>query len=394
MEIVIGLAVAVAVALFIRGVLRRIFGSPKELQIRVRPTMETNPETGYRYAVFALEVRGHVSVPHDQCPVEFRLHLFEGEGDEMRPVLSKFEGMQEVDTFAFEMRSDPTPIPFHNSAADWSTLFTVPKEVLVFPERGVARLNFQLCVIAPNNPPLFQAGFTDGTTGVTYAISHTSCSYNNQEEGYEECEGNRRQAMQLTTELALHVAAIDGDLASAEAGVVKSWMRKALSMIPEEHRTEEKNILVEATRRAYADAEDGKTDLHDIIRRFMEVAASHEKYEALELCMDVMAADGVADAKELQEIDQIARAMQIDPKTYRELREQRLAKVQDVSGVSDNIGTMLGLTPDMGPEDIKAHLTGEYRKWNSRVNHTDEKVRKRAEEMLLMIGEVRSKYVD
>ena len=292
METAIGLAVAVAVALFIRAVLRRMFASSKELQIRVRPSMETNPETGYRYAIFALEVRGQISVPHDQCPVEFRLHLFEGEDGELRPVLSKFEGMQEVDTFAFEMRTDPTPIPFHNSAADWSTLFAVPREVLVFPERGVGKLNFQLCAIAPDHPPVFQGGFTDGTTGVTYAISHTSCSYNNEEQGYEECEGNRRQAMQLTTELALHVAAIDGDLASAEASVVKNWMRKALSMIPEEDRREEKEILVEATRRAYANAEDGKTDLHDIIRRLNDVAASHEKYEALEHCMDVMAADG------------------------------------------------------------------------------------------------------
>jgi hypothetical protein len=42
---------------------------------------------------------------------------------------------------------------------------------------------------------------------------------------------------------------------------------------------------------------------------------------------------------------------------------------------------------------VKRHLAAEYRKWNSRVSHSDEKIRARAKEMLLVIGEARAKYV-
>ena len=55
---------------------------------------------------------------------------------------------------------------------------------------------------------------------------------------------------------------------------------------------------------------------------------------------------------------------------------------------------MIGITADMTPDDIRTHLSSEYRKWNSRVAHGDEKIRARAEQMLLLIGEARSKFVD
>ncbi|MHC4708889.1 MAG: tellurite resistance TerB family protein [Planctomycetota bacterium] len=394
MESIVGFAVFLIILLGVRALVRAIFRSPRGIQIRVRDVMEINPETGGRYPAFAVDVRGSVSVPHDQCPVEFRLHLFDGEGGDLFPVLSMFDGLQEVDTFAFEWRGDPTPIPLYNRVVEWTTMVSVPKEILVFPKKGARRLNFQLCAISPTNPPQFQLGFTDGTTGVGYDIAHASRPYNNTEPGYEEADANRRVTVQLTTELALHLAAVDNDLSAPETAVVKDWMKKALSMVPEESRKEEKEIFVEATRASYANAKDGKSDLIDIIGRMNEVAAKHEKYEALELCMDVMAADGRVDPEEMKEIDRIATLLQLDPKTYRELREQRLARVGDVSGISENLTAMLGITANMRPEDIQKHLINEYRKWNSRVNHPDEKIRKRAEEMLLLIGEVRAKYVD
>jgi hypothetical protein len=96
---------------------------------------------------------------------------------------------------------------------------------------------------------------------------------------------------------------------------------------------------------------------------------------------------------EMKILDRIARMLQVDPKTYRSLREQRIAKLSDVGEVAGNLNTMLGITPDMSPEEVKRHLMAEYRKWNSRVSHSDEKIRARAKEMLLVIGEARAKYV-
>ena len=273
-------------------------------------------------------------------------------------------------------------------------MVTIPKEVLIFPARGDRRVGFQFSVVAPGNPPEFNFGFTDGSTGTFYAIAHAVKSFENAEEGYEEGDDNRRAAMHLTVELGLHIAAADGHIAPEESKVIKDWMGKAIQMVSEEAQKEEREKFKNAANEAYKRTRSGESDIPDVIRRMNAAANTQERYGALELCMDVMAADGKADPKEMQELDRLATMLRVDPNTYRSLREQRIAKIDDVGEVAGNLNTMLGITADMTPEQIKQHLTAEYRKWNSRVSHSDEKIRKRASEMLLLIGEARAKYVD
>jgi uncharacterized tellurite resistance protein B-like protein len=396
-------AIGAVVCLVILGIIGALFGddktarpggAPGEFSVRVREMTEKNEETGHVYPAFAIQARGYIPVPHDQCPVEFRLHIFDGPDDDLKPVLCTLEELQEKETLAFESRSDTIPMPFENGLAEWTTMFSIPKEILVFPARGDRRVVFQFTVIAPSNPPVFQYGFTDGSTGMAYTLGYAVQSFENPEEGYEEGEDNRRAALHTTVELALHLAAVDGQLGKPEAQVVRDWMKNTVTNIPEEIRKEETEKLRKLAGAAYQCAVKGETELNDIVRKLNGAASTQEKYDALELCMDVMAADGKANPKEIQELDQIAKMLRVDPNTYRSLREQRLAKVSDVAQVSGNLDTMLGITSDMSPEAVKQHLTAEYRKWNSRVSHSDEKIRKRASEMLLLIGEARAKYVD
>jgi tellurite resistance protein len=395
--------IGAVVCLVVLGIIGALFGDKDgastggesgELRIRVKDVIEKTEETGYVYPAFAIEAMGSIPVPHDQCPLELRLHIFDGTADDAKPVLSTVEQLQEQQTLAFEGRGETFAMPFHNRLANWETMFTIPKEILVFPAQGARRLTFQLCAIAPGDPPHFQCGFTDGTTGTTYALAQAVRSHTNEEEGYEDGQDNRRAAMHLSAELAMHVAAINGDVGDAETSVIKEWMKKVAAVIPEEVRKEEYEQFRRAVNDAYRHVTAGGADLNDVVQRMNEAASTQEKYEALELCMDVMAADGKAEAREIQQLNQIARMLRLDPKTYRSLREQRMAKLTDVAEVSGNLNTMLGISSDMTPEQVKRHLTAEYRKWNSRVSHPDEKIRKRAEEMLLLIGEARAKFVD
>jgi hypothetical protein len=229
---------------------------------------------------------------------------------------------------------------------------------------------------------------------MAYAVVQTVRSHLNEEEGYEDGADNRRAAMHITAELALYVAALGGTIGDAEAKIIKDWMSVAASHIPEDMQKEEKELFKKAVNDAYRRACAGQLDLNEILGRMNASASIQEKYEALEVCMDVMAADGKAEQKEIEALDRLAQLLRVDIKTYRSLREQRLAKVTDVGEVKANLNTMLGITPDMTPDQVKEHLVAEYRKWNSRVSHSDEKVRERASKMLLLIGEARAKYVD
>jgi len=54
---------------------------------------------------------------------------------------------------------------------------------------------------------------------------------------------------------------------------------------------------------------------------------------------------------------------------------------------------VLGITPGMDKEEIKKTLNKEYRKWNARVSSDDPAIRKRAEQMVEHIAEVRKKSI-
>jgi len=364
------------------------------LQIRVREMQDTNEENGYTYPAFEVQLRGSIPVPYDGCPVQFRLHLYDGPEDNLMPVLCSIDAMQEQHTQAFEWRSEPIALAVRNGLANWTTMLRIPKQVLVFPARGERRVGFQFSAVAADNPPQFQYGFTDGTTGVGYAVASTVRQYENPEEGYRDGVENRRIAMHTSVQLALYMAGLGGSVGRAEAEVVKAWMASAIQSVAEEIRKDEKAELGAVAKRAFNAAVQGELDLDQIVGQMNGAASSQEKYNALELCMDVMAADGKAEVSEMDALDRIAKTLRVDNKAYRELREQRIAKLTDVGEVAGNLNTMLGITADMSAADVRAHLSAEYRKWNSRVSHQDEKVRARAEQMLLLIGDARAKFVD
>ena len=118
------------------------------------------------------------------------------------------------------------------------------------------------------------------------------------------------------------------------------------------------------------------------------------KYELIELCMDVMKADGVADPSEMRELKRVANMIGLEEGRYSALLDKRLADVEtiDVSN-TESLASILGITSSMSKEEIRKHLTKEYRKWKSRVSHDDEEIRNRATKMIEHIAEARKQYL-
>jgi hypothetical protein len=117
------------------------------------------------------------------------------------------------------------------------------------------------------------------------------------------------------------------------------------------------------------------------------------KYEAVELCFDVMAADGIADGEELRTVHKVADALGLDFDEIERMRDQKIIALD--SRVSDevDIETLLGIEDDWDPERMRKHLTAEFQKWNDRLNTLDEgEERDNAQAMLGRIAEARQKY--
>ena len=154
-----------------------------------------------------------------------------------------------------------------------------------------------------------------------------------------------------------------------------------------------KGLYNEAMKESYAEAKKGDLSLSALTSRLNEIGNKSDKYETLELCFEVMAADGVAEDNELKVIKNVAQALGLDMDEVSKMRDQKILNLNaNVSGQA-SIETLLGIEPDWSSEQAMKHLRVEFQKWNNRLNTLEEgEERENAQLMLDRIAEARKKY--
>ena len=145
-------------------------------------------------------------------------------------------------------------------------------------------------------------------------------------------------------------------------------------------------------RDAYSLAESGDLSLSSICARMNEISEQAQKYEALELAHEVMAADGEIHESEMSVIHKVADALDIDSKELEKIRDQKIVSL-DTKASNVDIEGLLGIDSSWSNVDIKEHLRKEFQKWNNRLNTLPEgDERENAQQMLDLIAEARKKY--
>ena len=344
--------------------------------------------------VLSIETVGLMPGPWIEKDTQFVAHLTDITTNESAPVFCVFDEMQEPLSRAFEIASEPIPLSRDSYISDWTTLFTVPVDFLVFPQGGSRQIQCTLSLVDASDPPTFVAGAVVSELGAkVHGQAKTSFSISSPDLGYLEQAENRDRIEELTVELAMHIGAADGSLDKVEADIIKQWVSKLIASMDESFQDDEKLRLNKATEDAFRKASKGQTSVDEIAVEFNEIGSTQEKYDAIELALDVMSADGVADDSELAELNQIVIALDLDPEKFRSLRERRLSKVSNLAEVMSDAEEVLGIHSNMSKDEIRSHLASEFRKWNARVNHKDEEVRNQAREMLDLIGKARNKHL-
>ena len=147
-------------------------------------------------------------------------------------------------------------------------------------------------------------------------------------------------------------------------------------------------------REAYAEAKSGNLEINGAVDRLNEIADTPQKYEAIELCFEVMAADGVVDENEIKIIKSIAEGLDLDSDEIERLRDAHLINLNISTGKQASIETILHMDPGWSKNAIKNHLRTEFAKWNNRLNTLGHgKERENAQNMLDAISQARRKYV-
>ncbi len=200
-------------------------------------------------------------------------------------------------------------------------------------------------------------------------------------------------AATLSLKIAMAVAMSDGNLHKREGMAIKKAAIRLLSPYSGKEAQTMKQRCNQAIKESHAEAKQGSLHLESLARRLNNTGNQQLKHEALQLCTDVMTADGVADPSELALLHRIGDLIGLDMQQVKRFIDTGLMKKGLVIASAANPEDVFGVNPNWNSKHIKEHLRAEFRKWNSRMNTLSEgSERDNAQHMINMLGELKKKY--
>jgi len=317
----------------------RAYAQPdlRALNCRVQQTKQAKDNCDFD--AFTVEICGsiHTSGGTNRAGVHISITDVTDGLAEAQPVHSRFKQWQINDSPVFDYNADLGKLPDTGSTlTDWMSVAKINLDWLMFPRKGKRNLQFNVSIVSSES-------------GEEFACAKCTFSYDNAAVGYMDLQENIHRAKTLAVALAFAVSAADNKLYDCEVELIKKWARD--------------NVGVSR--------------------------ASNGAKRKLEKALDKKA-NGIAAAEEIALLKKLAGWLEVDMNRFRTLMEKILpASMHEIQDVE----VTLGVTSDMGKEEICQRLNKEYRKWNARVTSCDPEVQTQADYMLKFIAEARCEYI-
>lgn len=326
--------------------------------------------------------------------IGFITSVFDKTSGELEPVLSFIEDFQEPESIIYQHRIQIGKVTPDQGFIKWVRLGVVIPDIIQPPYRGTRKLIAYIRMVDMDNLPAITHGFHAPDQPGLLWMTGLEFEWTFSEKGYNEEAADRDEARAISLKIGMAVAMADGSLAEEEGTVLKHWILRAIDPFTDEKQIELKEIYNTAMKEAHKEAKNGDLSLSSLTGRLNEIGERAIKYEAIELCFDVMAADGVADANEMKLIHKVADALELDLDQISKMRDQKIINLKDSASGQATIEDLLGIDPEWDKDAIKKHLRLEFQKWNNRLNTLPEgEERDNAQRMLELISETRKKYV-
>lgn len=365
---------------------KAIFGQKLEpIQIRVqRSSLDGDPNRPF------LEVQCKGLFPIlSTTKIGFMVSVLskDNKGD-LSPVLSLIDAFQEPETVAFQHLNDFGSIDAGQGLLEWAHVGTVPFELLNPSFGGIQDLTILVRLVDMYDLPDVRLGY--GEAGIWSRVTHYE--YNFKHKGYEEEAEDIDKARALSIHIGMAVAMSHDGLDDTEVKTLKAWIKKMIAPFSDEKQKKLKKVYSDAMRSSHKLAESGDLVLGNICKQLNEIGEEAQKYEAVELAHEVMAADGFAHANEMKIIHKIANALNIDANELENIRDQHMIGL-DLSSDGSNIESSIGIETSWSNDKKLKHLRQEYQKWNNRLNTLSEgRDRENAQQKLDLISKARQKY--
>ncbi len=347
------------------------------LNCRVRLTRQ---KTGnWLSDAFGVEICGSLHAPGDMHNVAVKVYIKDvTEGSsKAREVRARLRQSQVEGSGVFCYTAELGKLPnAHSMWSDWISVAQVPIEWMEFARKGERKLQFTVVMMSAE-------------TGAQLESASCYFIYENFARGYIDLQENVQRAKTLAVALAFAVSAADKKVHDAEVALIKEWAAANIGASTAGAKSRRKfEKALDKTIKFFRKG--NQINPYKICKEIAEIAPVAERYDILELCLWVARADGVAATEEVALLKDIADWLELDAERFRTMMGKILPvgmhEVEDAE-------TILGVRSDMSEDQMRGHLTEEYRKWNARVTNFDPEVQSQADQMLRFIAEARNEYV-
>ena len=319
--------------------------------------------------------------------------LVEDNKGKLAPVLVPMDSFQEPKSSAFQNLTGIGEASNNQGYLEWTCIGMVPIEILQPTFGGDKEVSIVTRLVDMDSLPNIRLGFGKGALWTNIQ----KYNYIFEDKGYQEEVEDRDKARALSIEIGMAVAMSDGGLDDTEGETLKAWIQKMITPFGDEKQKKLKKVYNNAMRSSYKLAESGDLVLGNICKQLNKIGEDAQKYEAVELAHEVMAADGFPHAEEMKVIRIVADALGIDADELENMRDRHIVTL-DATGASGDLDIegllkLLNIDTSCGNDKILLRLRQEYQKWNNRLNtllEGDE--RDNAQRMLDLIAKARKKY--
>jgi tellurite resistance protein len=300
------------------------------------------------------------------------------------PVLCVIDNLQDEHSTEFRFRQIlPQALDAGSGSLDWVEIFSIPKDLLVFPNTGNRRTKATLQV-------------TDAANGRLIVTADTIFSILVEGYGYLEMEDEESAAQAAGLQLAMCIAAADGRVDDDEVRVIKEWGERTVNALPSTRQQARRSILNDALQYATREIRANRMPMieSEAIHLLKEKNEARFLYDTYELCLQVLKADGEAHPEEMAQLTRMAKRLGLDETKVRILTDRHLADVEfaPVEDESED-DHILGITGDMSKDQIRKHLNKLYQKHQARTQHDNPDVIAKAKEWLDRVAKARVRHL-
>ncbi len=290
--------------------------------------------------------------------------------------------------FSVQQIEESKPELYLPKAADY---LYIPCEFLISPYKGKRKIQFT-AIIGDEDLTPSRSTFDETQRNKIARISTHIIEYNFKEIGYFENILFRDQIDDLTIELALAMAATDGDLDQSELDIIKNWSLLKTFELDEDKQIEKKKHFTDFIKKTYRRAKEKKLSMSKILDDFNDKATKQQKYEAIDLLLQIIAADNKLSKAEDKLLGKIANKFGLDEKIFADMKNKVLATIGSIETTKGSVEDLLGLKKTMSDKEKCKELRKQYSKWNAQTNSSNSKIKERSREMVKVIADLRTKY--